>query len=199
MTGGPSGGRGSTTPVTPAHSALRSSAPRLRGSVMPAATSKNGDVPCRPGQVRSSRETGSRGRASASTPWGASVRAWASRRARGTVSTGTLHSAGQLLDPVQLWGGVLVLGEHDPPHGPAPHRQQLDGAPALDLVPAQLAQGLGAGSATRTRFTSPVRCTRGRRGTSGSSGSPGLHQHDGQAGDPLGAAGARPGPRPTSP
>ena len=81
--------RGSTTPVTPAHSALRRSAPRLRGSVSPAATSRKGALPRRSGAARSSSATGSSGRARARTPWGDSVRACESSRARGTVSTGT--------------------------------------------------------------------------------------------------------------
>ena len=46
----------------------------------------------------------------------------------------------QLLDPVQLRRGVLVLGQHDPAHGPPPDREQLEHGPApLDLVAAELA------------------------------------------------------------
>ena len=115
---------------------------------------------------------------------------------------GDPQAGGQLLDAVQLRRGVLVLGEHDPAHGAAPDGEQLEhGAAALDLVPAELAQGLGAGAA-RTgatgRAAGPA-CAAVRRGAAGSSGSPGLHQHDGEAGDPLGPARARPGPRRGSP
>ena len=46
--------RGSTTPVTPAHSALRRSAPRLCGSVIPSSTSRNGSRPRLVGWHRSS-------------------------------------------------------------------------------------------------------------------------------------------------
>ena len=68
------------------------------------------------------------------------MRAWASSRARGTVSTGTRSRAGQLLDPVELRRGVLILGQHDPAHRAAPDREQLEhGAASLDLITPELA------------------------------------------------------------
>ncbi len=71
---------------------------------------------------------------------------------------GDPQAPGQLLDPVQLRRGVLVLGQHDPAHGAAPDGQQLEhGAAALDLVAPELAQGLGAWAATRALVAAPVR------------------------------------------
>ena len=47
---------------------------------------------------------------------------------------------GQFFYAVQLRGGVLVLGQQNLAHRPAPDRQQLEhGPPALHLVPAELA------------------------------------------------------------
>ena len=63
---------GSTTPVTPAHSAMRMSAPRFPGSVTPSTASRNGAPPSPSLQSWSSSGLGQLGR-SATTPWGASV------------------------------------------------------------------------------------------------------------------------------
>ena len=132
--------RGSTTPLTPAHSALRSSAPRLRGSVIPAATRRNGAVPRRSGAAQVLECDGLE-------------RAGQGQDALGRVGAGLgvepgpghgldrdPQPAGQLLDAVELRRGVLILGEQDPAHGAPPDREQLEYGPAsLDLVAAELA------------------------------------------------------------
>ena len=88
--------RGSTTPVTPAHSAERSRAPRLPGSVTPSTSSRNGGpagwpllAPLAGRVTRSSSSASGSSAALASTPWGASVRASAMSLARVTSRTGT--------------------------------------------------------------------------------------------------------------
>ena len=77
---------GSTTPCTPAPSQQRSRAPRLPGSVTPSTATRNGGLP----GARLSSESSSTscsGAAKASTPCGASLRAWASNRLRATSVT----------------------------------------------------------------------------------------------------------------
>ena len=61
--------RGTTTPVTPAHSALRSSEPRLWGSVTPSRTTRNGDR-ARAGRTESSSSTLHQGRGPGQHPLG---------------------------------------------------------------------------------------------------------------------------------
>ena len=117
--------RGSTTPVTPAHSALRSRAPRLRGSVTPETTRRNGSPRSPLAQLVDG--TGSIGRARARTPWGASVRAAVSRRARRHGLHPDLAPHGQGLDLVELGGGVEALGQPQPPDRAAACRPAVRG------------------------------------------------------------------------
>ena len=106
--------RGRTTPVTPAHSALRRSAPRLRGSVMPAATSRNGGPPCRSGRAEVRERdriegAGQRDDALGRLGAGLSVEAGAGDRLDRDAA-----SCGELLYAIELRRGVLVLGHQDP-------------------------------------------------------------------------------------
>ena len=60
------------------------------------------------------------------------------------------QAGGQLLDAIELGRGVLVLGQHDAPDGPAPDAEQLEhGAAPLDLVSPERAQVLGPGPPAR--------------------------------------------------
>ena len=125
---------------------------------MPAATSKNGCVPFRSGTHRSSSGTGSIGRASARTPWGASVRAWESSRARGTVSTGMrIRPASSSMRSSRgegSWSSAnMILRTVRRPTV----QQFEDGLTPLDLVTAELALlgAAGAGPAARTTGTTP--------------------------------------------
>ena len=81
---------GSTTPVTPAHSALRSSAPRFRGSVSPSQTKRNAAASPAPLDELVERRRRDRGRTARrrpggprSAPRGRPVPARRRRRARG--------------------------------------------------------------------------------------------------------------------
>ena len=62
--------RGRTTPVTPAHSALRRRAPMLWGSVIPSRTNRKGTAPVDPGSHSVSRVASSTGRARPPPPAG---------------------------------------------------------------------------------------------------------------------------------
>ena len=158
--------RGRTTPVTPAHSALRSRAPRFRGSVIPAATRRNGGRPA----VRPARQVLERHRLERGGlghhALGASVRLGV-KPGPGHQLDPDVAPGGQGLDVVELGRGVLSLGDEEPAHGPAPGGQQLEDGPApLDLVPAQLAPG----PAPDGRHRSPVA---GRPARPGAAGPPG--------------------------
>ena len=201
--------RGSTTPVTPAHSALRSSAPRLRGSVMPAATSRNGACRRRSGAAqvlerhrleRAGQGQHALGRLGA----GLGVEPGpghgldrdpharpASSSIRSSCGEGSWSSASRMRRTVRR-----------------PTREQLEHGPApLDLVAAELAARAGPAIAgpPRARVLAPrpppVGAGRGRRrrGRARGGGSRRLHQHDGQAGDALGPAQGARAPRPGSP
>ena len=136
--------RGMTTPLTPAHSALRSRAPRLRGSVIPAATSTKGATPLFDGAQSSWRDTGSIGRAWAMTPWGDSVRALASRARVRHGFNRHPHAGSPFLDLVEERGRILILGHHDLAHGAAPDAEHLEHRLApFDLIAPEFAQ-LGA-------------------------------------------------------
>ena len=130
---------GSTTPVTPAHSALRSSAPRLWGSVMPSRTSRNGSRPRRVGCAqRLERRLLDRPGQGHHPLGGRRCGPRESIRRRDTYSTRTRRAGGQRLDLVEDGGGVHALGHQQRPHRPPVGAQQLpDGLAPLDLVAAQ--------------------------------------------------------------
>jgi len=97
--------RGSTTPVTPAHSADRRMAPKLPGSVTPSSSSRNGSRPEASGWSRSSSSCSMRGWARASTPWGASVRATDSNLDRDTSRMVTLASSARSMMSSRIGAG----------------------------------------------------------------------------------------------
>ncbi len=89
-------------PWTPAPSAQRISAPRLPGSVTPSIATMNGGLP---GRLRVSAAISISGRAEAlaSTPWGASQRAWASSLVRDTSITGMRMSWARSTMSSMIW------------------------------------------------------------------------------------------------
>ena len=134
--------RGSTTPVAPAHSALRSSAPRLWGSVTPSRTSRNGAGPARrPGGQVVEVDLGQRARPRRAPP--GAPRSCASRPAGSGPPGGPGPGRrGQRRDLVEDRGVVDPVGQPHLPDRPAPGGQQLPHGPAaLDLVPAHLGRG----------------------------------------------------------
>ena len=131
--------RGSTTPLTPAHSALRRSAPRLRGSVIPAATRRKGVTPRRLGGAEVLERhrldrAGERQDALGRLGPGLGVEPMPGHRLDGHPQPGR-----QLLNAIQLRRRILVLRQQDLADRAAPDGEQLQhGPPALDLVAAEL-------------------------------------------------------------
>ena len=130
--------RGSTTPVTPAHSAERSSAPRLPGSVTPSTSSRNGTAaalagqrPGPPARPRAARRPGQHALGRLGAGLGQQLRP-------GDVADGHPDAHGQLGDVVEHHRVVLVGGHPHLPHPAGAGQQQLaDGLAAFDLIAAQ--------------------------------------------------------------
>ena len=148
------GGAGSTTPVTPAPSALRSNVPTLWGSVTPSSTNKKR-------RALASVRTTHRGRDStnesawARTPWGASVRAACSKRPLGTRRTGTLRRAASRSMSSSTGSGVEPVGDPHLAHGAPPGRQQLPHRlAAFDLLASET--GPIAATSRSGRLPSPL-------------------------------------------
>ena len=152
-------------------------------------------MPRRSGAARSSSATGSSGRASASTPWGDSVRACASSRARGTVSTGTrMRPASSSIRSScgeGSWSSASMIRRTV--RRPTVSSSSTARRPSTWSPPSSL-RGPGRRSLTRPplaagRGAAPGAPARGaaRHGWP-AGGSRRLHQHDGQAGDALGPA-----------
>ena len=130
--------RGSTTPVTPAHSAERRSAPRLPGSVTPSTTSRNGCTPWRDAdQQVVELDLGQRRR-----PGEHALRRLGAggRRELGPAHIAHRHAdaLGQLGDVVEHQRVVLVAGHPDLADLAGAGQQQLTHRlAALDLVAAE--------------------------------------------------------------
>ena len=95
-----------------------------------------------------SKSAGAIGSARASTPWGASVRASAMRRARSTWRTRTRSRRGEPFERIQP-AVVLAPGrDPDAAHAaPAGREQRLDGTDPLDLLAAEAGAGLAGAHA----------------------------------------------------
>ena len=132
--------RGSTTPVTPAHSALRSSEPRLWGSVMPSRTSRNGTRPRREGSAQGVERGLLDGPGQGHHALGGVGAGHRVDPAAGHVLDPHPPGGGQRLDLVEDGGGVHPLGHEERRHRPPVGLEQLaHRLAALDLVAAQSA------------------------------------------------------------
>ncbi len=170
--------RGRTTPVAPAHSAERSSAPRLPGSVTPSTATRNGGrAAARRRQVVEDRPP------AAGRPWRArpaGPRSGPRRRTspRPTSRTGTRSASASSTMSSRIGDGSASASSQHLAHVAAPRQQQLaDGLAALHLVaahalaahrgarrppgaraPADLARGSARGGPTLASRRSATRC-----------------------------------------
>ena len=180
---------GSTTPVTPAHSALRSSAPRLRGSVTPSHTRRNASSVAQ--LVEGARRHRVAARVDALVPLGARLTVDARPR---DVRDDHATSLGCRLDGVELLGGVERLGDDDALGVPTPRREQLEDRPApLDLVAAERVDAAQAACAAAVPPGASSRAGPGSRRPRV------VEEHDRRRRDPLGRGRSRRGRRSSSP